>query len=119
MERTDTVSELEKQKIWEVLDMLDRLWDESPRIQRIRAQSEERGRMEGRMKGLIEGRIEGIQSAIIAVIIARFPTLQAFAQDCISHITDVAVLQSLAGQIASTPDEMTARQILEQAGVKQ
>ena len=43
LERTDTVPPLEKGKIQERLDMFDKLWEESPMVQKMREQYYEKG----------------------------------------------------------------------------
>ncbi len=49
LERTGTVTPLEKDRIEERLKMFDRLWDESPRVQRMKKQFLEQGRKEAEL----------------------------------------------------------------------
>ena len=46
LERTDTISAQDKRKIQERLDMYDRLWEENPKVQKIRAESEAKGEVQ-------------------------------------------------------------------------
>src|SRR5262249_5119246 len=46
LERTDTIQPLEKNKIEETLTMYDRLWEESPRVQKTKARLREEAKKE-------------------------------------------------------------------------
>jgi hypothetical protein len=46
LERTDTIPSHEKSEIERQLHMYDALWEESPRIQKIKAESEARGELQ-------------------------------------------------------------------------
>jgi hypothetical protein len=59
LERTDTLQPLEKSKIWERLVMFDRLWEESPMVQKTKKQSYEQGRAEGVTQGITQGITQG------------------------------------------------------------
>ncbi len=97
LERTDTVPQSEKYKIQEKLDMYDKLWEENPKIQRIRAESE------------IKGKVEGLQDALITTIRARFPALADLAKEQVRKIQKPDVLDLLIQQISASSDENFVR----------
>ena len=66
LERTDTVTGIEKQQIKERLSMFDQLIEESPMIQNLRAQSLEQGRQEG---------LQALQRTLVNVVRVRYPDL--------------------------------------------
>jgi F0F1-type ATP synthase membrane subunit b/b' len=51
LERTDTIESLEKEKIQEQFTMFDQLWDESPRIKKLKEQYRLQGHEQGREQG--------------------------------------------------------------------
>ncbi|MBV9230694.1 MAG: hypothetical protein JOZ18_15400 [Chloroflexi bacterium] len=100
LNRTDTVSDREKSKILEELNMYDRLWEENPRVQQIRAESK------------LEASQVTAQQLVVDIIEARFPSLIDLAQQRVRRMTSVEDLRRLAKQIATAPDEATARWVL-------
>lgn len=62
LERTKTVTDLEKNRIAERLSMFDQLWNESPRVQQTKKQSYEEGK-KGSTKGNRAGTLEGSTSS--------------------------------------------------------
>ena len=124
LERTDTVPQPEKYKIQERLSMYDQLWEESPKIQKIRAESEAKGEARGEAKGEargeakgfvegeVQGRVEALQSALITSIELRFPNLSALAEKQVKNIKKPDMLDLLFRQITLAPDERTARTML-------
>ena len=93
--RTDTVAQPEKYKIQEKLDMYDKLWEENPKIQRIRAESEAKGEAKGR----VEGKVEALQGALVTIIEVRFPALSDLAKRQVLRIQQPDALNLLLQQI--------------------
>ena len=100
LERTDTVSAQEKQIIQERLDMYDRLWDESPKVQKIRAESE------------AKGEVQAMQRMLVSIVKARFPALTQLAQEQAVQINSPDTLDLLVQKIATAPDEDMVRWLL-------
>ncbi len=96
LERTDTISSLEKVKIQEKIKMYDPLWEEHPKVKKIREESE----------------VKGLQRGITSLIKVRFPNLEDLAQKEIPQIHNPDVLNRLIEEIAGAPDETVARYIL-------
>ncbi len=96
LERTDTISSLEKVKIQEKIKMYDPLWEEHPKVKKIREESE----------------VKGLQRGITSLIKVRFPNLADLAQKEIPQIHNPDVLNRLIEEIAGAPDEAVARYIL-------
>jgi cell division ATPase FtsA len=81
------------------LHMYDKLWDEDPEIQRIKAEA----------RGKAEAKVEASQEMIVGIVEARFPELVDLAQERVEKIRQLEVLNLLAKQIVLAPDEATAR----------
>jgi hypothetical protein len=96
LERTDTIAPQEKETIQKVLTMYDQLWEESPKVQRMRVESE----------------IQELQRAIVKVVKARFPALEELAQEQITHINSLDKLDVFVQQVSTVPDENTTRWLL-------
>ncbi len=93
--------------------MYDELIEQDPKMKRIRAESEARGRSEGFAKGRSKGRIEGLQEAVVAVISGRFPSLVELAQSKVTTVTKIDALDLVLQAMSKAPDETTARLLLE------
>jgi len=100
LERTDTISPQEKDEIWRELKMYDKLWEESPRIQKIRAESE------------AEGEVRAAQRMLISYVKLRFPALVELAQEELSRINSLETLDLLAQKVYTAPDEAAVRWLL-------
>jgi len=109
LERANIVPPEEKLKIMEALNMFDKLWDESPMVQRMKEESEARGEA----KGKAEGELAGSQKMLVSVINTRFPTLTELAQQRITQVHDTNVLNLLVRQVVIAPDENTIRWLLD------
>jgi predicted transposase YdaD len=116
LERTTTISRSEKGEIFKELSMYEALWDQSPRVRQIRAESEAEGRMKGRAEGRIEGFAQGEARALRRILVhlveARFPTLTDLAQQESERINEPAALDLLIQQIIVADDENLARWLL-------
>ncbi len=100
LERTDTISKSEKYDIQEKLDMYDKLWDENPKVQRIRAESE------------AKGKVETLQNMLVTTIELRFPALSDLAKRQVLRIQKPDALDLLFRQITVASDENFVRSIL-------
>jgi len=98
LHRTKTLSEQVKQSVEEYMHMYqyDSLLDEDPEIQERKTSSE----------------IRGAQKIVVDFVEARFPALTELAQQRVTLIENTEILSQLAKQIATVPDEDTARWLL-------
>lgn len=103
LERTDTISSLEKVKVQEKIDMYDPLWDEHPKVKKIKAENEAK---------LREKELRTLQEAIVNFVRARFPDLAEEAQKKVEQINSPDTLNFLLVAIGSAADETVARHIL-------
>jgi hypothetical protein len=94
--RTTTVTQRDKERIDKKMEDFDSLLDESPFVQKRKA----------------EALTEGLQKALVAVIRGRFPDLTEFAQQHVVKITKPDVLEYLIEQVSISPDESIIRQLL-------
>jgi hypothetical protein len=122
LERTDTIQPLEKGKIEERLAMYDQLWEESPRVQKMKVRlSEEADKKaeqkkkeeEQKKKERAEVEVKVLRQALLGLIHGRFPDLSEFAQKQVGLFDDPAVLNLLIRKIAAAPDANTARWLLD------
>jgi hypothetical protein len=112
LNRTDTILDTEKEKIKEVLNMYNRLWDEDPDVQKERAVSKAEGKAEGKTEGKAEGKAEGIAQAVLLLVKARFPRWLELAQQKAKQTSQISDLDMLVEQLAVAADEDTARRLL-------
>jgi len=110
MDRTQTMSDEEKQTIREVLQVqyqIDSLIRENPTIMAIAAESE--------AKGKAEGEIRGLQEAILDLASDRFPALVVSqVQQTITPAQDAEQLRKFNRQLARVSDEQEVRALLAQ-----
>ena len=78
----------------------DSLVDEDPEVQERVA------------RGEAEGEIRGAQKIVVGLMEARFPALTELAQERVTLIRNTGALSRLAKQVATVPDEATARWLL-------
>ena len=103
------------------MDELEDFLEQSPYVQKKKEESREEGREigrkegseEGREIGLEEGVAIGLQKAFVTVVQGRFPPLAELAQQRVLQVTQPAELDLLLKQIATIPDEKTARWLLD------
>ncbi len=100
LERTDTISSLEKVQIQEKIKMYDPLWDKHPKVKKIREESEQ------------EGEIKILSRDVVRIVKTRFPNLTELAQQEVDKIKIPDVLDHLIDQLLGAPDETVARYIL-------
>src|SRR5713226_9695010 len=106
--RTTTVTQGDKERIGKKMEDFDSLLDESPFVQKRKAEAEEKG-IE---KGIEQGRAEGLQKAVVAIVRLRFPDLTEFAQQQVVKINKPDVLDYLIDQVSFAPNEAIVRQLL-------
>lgn len=120
--RTTTISEEEKAKIEGSLKMYDPLWEEHPKVKKIKAQAREevkaakaeaRAETEARIKA--EEAIQAyntLRDTILEIVQTRFPELKELAEQRLERISSPDVLKFLLVQMASAANETVARNIL-------
>lgn len=97
LQRSNMVSAQDKQTVEAHMDIhYDSLVDEDPEVQ----------------ERVARGKIEMAQKMIVGLVEARFPALTELAQERITLIRDTDTLSRLAKQVATVPDEATARWLL-------
>jgi hypothetical protein len=121
LERTDTIQPLEKDKIKERLAMFDKLWEESPTIQKMREQMREQfrsqyyeeGMNKGMAQGMAQGEVKALRRTLVDVVRIKFPDLTKFAQKQVKLFNKADVLEMLFQKMLTAPDATMARQLLE------
>ena len=137
LERTSTVTDLEKSRIEERLSMFEQLWNESPRVQQMKKQfreeadqrvERERQKLQKEAHQKIEQELLKLQqeqlrlqqeaeqerlkirrSALVRFIHGRFPDLTDFAQQQVERIDQPAALDVLIQLVAAAPDANAVR----------
>ena len=104
LERSDTIDLEEKQKMRERLKMYDPLWEEHPKVKKIRAESK------------AEGKVETLQKTLVHIVKVRFPDLADFAQQQVTRFNEPVALDLLLDQVLIAPDEVTVRFLLSSLG---
>ena len=116
LERTDTIAQEEKQKIQERFKMYDPLWEEHPKVKKIRAESRAEGEAigiaEGEALGIVKGEIQASQRLLVSIIKGRFPELAEFAQQQVTRFNDPGALDLLVQKVSTAPDEAMVRWLL-------
>jgi len=100
LERTETIAPAEKEEIQKELKMYDPLWEEHPKVKKIRIESK------------TEGEVQALRGAIVTVVKVRFPELGEMAQRKVEQINTPEVLNFLLAQISAEPEEMGIRSLL-------
>jgi hypothetical protein len=124
LERADIVAQREKEEIQRRLSMYDPLWEEHPKVKKIRAevrQAKRLARQEAerevqqeieRTRQEAEQALQSAREAAVAMVYIRFPALTEQARERIATIDDSRLLQILIRQLTTVPDEQTARWLL-------
>ena len=123
LERTHTIEPLEKSKIQERLNMFDQLWEESPRVQKMREQMRkqyyEEGIAQARAEGIAQARreaeveVETLQRTLIEIVRVKFPALTELAQKQVKQFDNPGALNLLLKKVLTAPDSKTAQWLLE------
>ena len=80
--------------------MYDPLWENHPKVKKIRAESK------------AEGEIQASRRMLVNIVKARFPALTELAQQEVTKIDNPGVLDVLAQKISTAPDESMVRWLL-------
>jgi flagellar biosynthesis/type III secretory pathway protein FliH len=113
MERTETIELEEKIHIKRRLSMFDQLWEESPTIQKMRAESLQKGLQEGVQQGLQEG-VQALQDTLVDVVRTKYPDLVDLAQQQASHFDKPDTLRLLIQQVLNASNADIVQFLLEQ-----
>ena len=125
LQRTDTVSLEDKERVREKMSNIESLLDENPFVQKRRAEGfaegEVRGRAEGRAEGEVKGRAEGraeglqegLQFAVLTAIENRFPPLAKSVKEKILHVQQPDKLQLILKVTFIVPDEKTLQTMID------
>ena len=113
LERTDTISSVEKEKIEEDMSVYDQLWEEGPMIQKMRGKYQKKGLQEGLQKGLQEGEILALRRALVNIVRIKYPELTEFAQQQAGHLDKPEMLDLIMQKVVAAPNVDTARWLLE------
>jgi len=129
LRRAEILPLAQKQEIEERLTMFDDLMERDPKMRKIRAESEARGKAAGLAKGLAEGEVrgkaeglaegetrgkaEGLQEAVVTVVEGRFPPLADLARQKVRRIHGPDALSMMLKSLAAAPNEAAARTLLE------
>ena len=92
--------------------MYDPLWENHPKVKKIRAESEAKGEARGEAKGIVEGEVKALRMVIHNMVRIRYPELLELAQKRIEQIDSPEVLNFLVEQIMTAPDELSVRALL-------
>lgn len=109
LRRATIVPGEEKRVIEERLNMYDDLMEKDPKMRKIRAESEARGKAEGK----VEGTLQTARVMLLVIVKRRFPTLLEQAQQGVKQITSFDELHHLFEQLEGTYDEAAARSLLQ------
>ncbi len=105
LRRATIVPGEEKRVIEERLNMYDDLMEKDPKMRKIRAESEARGKA--------EGTLQTARVMLLVIVKRRFPTLLEQAQQRVKQITSFDELHHLFEQLEGTYDEAAARSLLQ------
>ena len=80
--------------------MYDPLWENHPKVKKIRAESK------------AEGEIRASQRILVNVVKVRFPALAELAQQKATEVNSPDILNYLIEQVSAAPDESMVRCLL-------
>ncbi len=109
LRRADTVVLNEKRIVEERLNMYDDLMERDPKMMRIRAESEAKGKLQGE----IEGEVKGLQKAVIAMVKSRFPNITELARQKIVKIESLSEFDIFLDEVMNMSNEKAVRLLLE------
>jgi len=105
LERNTSIDDVVKQAIKERLPVFEQLWEESPTIQKMRAQYYE--------KGIEKGKLEDRQQTVVEFVQVRFPVLTELAQRQAQLCQNAELLDTVTQQLYAAPDVSAAQRLLE------
>jgi len=103
LERNQEIGEVVKKQIMERVKMFEQLWEESPIVQKMRAEYYEKGRAEG---------IEALQRTLVKLVQARFPELTELARNQAQLCKKTEVLETITQQLFMVQDSGAAQKLL-------
>jgi hypothetical protein len=109
LQRSEIVSIEDKERIAARLKMYDYLFENDPKIKKIRAESEAKGRVEGEARG----DLKRARQAVITIVKGRFPALVELARERTSCINQSDALDNLLLKVGTAPNEEMVRVLLE------
>ncbi|HEU5381211.1 MAG TPA: hypothetical protein VFV38_37780 [Ktedonobacteraceae bacterium] len=105
--------------------MYDPLWEEHPRVKKIKAEAEARvaeaeararveaeARVKAEMEATARATLLHLRKAIVSIVKARFPELAEMAQQKTQQVGSMDVLDFLIDQITTATDEAEVRGLL-------
>ena len=101
LERTDTVSQADKERVQKKMAELESLLDGSSFVQKRRAES------------FAEGEAVGLQKAVVTIVENRFPPLAESVKQKISHVQRTDRLQLILKAAFTVPDEKTLQTMID------
>jgi hypothetical protein len=101
LERNKSVDDVVKQEIKERVPVFEQLWEESPTVQKMRAQYYEKGKLEDR------------QQTVVEFVQVRFPVLTELAQRQAQLCQNAELLHTVTQQLYAAPDDGVAQRLLE------
>ena len=117
LDRTKTIKLSEKIHIRGRLSMFDQLWEESPTIQKMRAEYRKKGIQDGIQEGIQKERqeeIQGLKDMLVDFVRVKYPNLVDLAEKQASHFEKPKVSRALIHQVTVAPNADMVRQLLEQ-----
>ena len=96
--------------------MFDQLWEESPTIQKMRAEYLEKG-IEKEHQAALQRELQGLRHLLVSVIQPKYPEFVELAQRQGNHCDDPEALRLLIQQVATALNADTVREYLEQKTV--
>ena len=109
LERNKDLDDAVKREIKERVTMFEQLWEESPTVQKMRAQYYEKGMGEG----IEKGEVQALQRTLVKFVQVRFPVLTELAQRQAQLCQNAEVLDTVTQQLYAAPDSGTAQRLLE------
>lgn len=98
LQRSDTVPVEEKREVQRRLSMFDQLWEDHPKIQQIRADSE----------------LRTLRRTLVSVVKARFPEIETFAQQRVMQIRNPDVIELMIQRVSTAPNADFVRWLLDE-----
>ena len=101
--------------------MFDQLWEESPRIQKMREQMREQileqlrkqYSEEAIAQARTEAEVETLQRTLLDIVRVKFPNLTELAQKQVKQFDNPGALNLLLKKVLTAPDSKTAQWLLE------
>ena len=109
LERNKSLDDVIKREIKERVPVFEQLWEESPTVQKMRAQYYEKGKGEG----LEKGEVQALQRTIVKFVQVCFPALTELAQRQAQLCQKSEVLYTIVQQLYEATDVRAAQRLLE------